>query len=218
MRQLTALIISITLILSLATIGQAQQYRHHPPSKTSTGLKIGAGAAAGAGIGALIGGGRGAAAGAVIGGGAMAAHSMARRDSGYGRGTRKTTTIVAGTAVGAGVGAAIGGGKGAGIGALVGGGASALYAFTRKDLKKPSNEGHYQAAPERVSRQQNGGYQQNDGQGAYANNNPNYPTNDQAYQNNGSMVENGDPYQRLSGPQGAGIGHLLSNGSTSIYQ
>src|SRR5438477_10279628 len=125
-KRITSIIVTITLILSVASMSQAAE-RWGRPSKTNTGLKIGAGTAAGAGIGALVGGGRGAAAGALLGGGVMAGQSIARRNSGYGRGTRKVATIATGTAVGAGVGAAIGGGKGAGIGALAGGGASTLY-------------------------------------------------------------------------------------------
>lgn len=207
MKRYISIITSLAIILSLATLTFAADRRR--PSKTKTGVKIGVGAGIGAGIGALIGGGRGAAAGALIGGGAMAAHSIAKRDSGYGRNTRKYGTIAAGTAVGTGVGAAIGGGKGAGIGALVGGGASAIYAFTRKDLKKPE--------PAPVLRQRNSSYQN-----ASYNGQSSQITNDTLTQTSGNQnfmrtMDMNDPYQRLATPQGAGIGRLLSNGSTAIY-
>lgn len=201
-KQLSSLILTIILILGVVTTSSATQNRRNP-SKTNTGIKIGVGTAIGAGIGALIGGKRGATAGALIGGGGMVAHSLARRDAGYGRQTRKVSTIAAGTLVGTGVGAAIGGGKGAGIGALVGGGSSAIYAFTRKDLKKP------EYSSRRVERSTN-----------YP---ANYPQTQNRYQGDLTTAAapqidtNNDPYQRLSGPQGALVGHLAANGSNSIY-
>ncbi|MEW6729904.1 MAG: hypothetical protein AB1489_01080 [Acidobacteriota bacterium] len=192
-KKLIASVISIILLLAAAApLTQAQEYRRRKPSKTRTGLKIGAGAAVGAGIGALVGGGKGAAAGALIGGGALAAQSVAKRNSGYGRRTRTIGTIAAGTAIGTGVGAAIGGGKGAGIGALLGGGGSTVYALTRKDLKEPRYEAR------RVSRQQG--------------------ASNAVYQQDPRAVESDDPYRRLSGPQGACVGHLLCDGSTVIYE
>ncbi|MBL8148627.1 MAG: hypothetical protein JNN15_01730, partial [Blastocatellia bacterium] len=115
------------------------------PSKTRTAVKIGAGTALGTGIGALIGGKRGAASGALLGGGVATGHSLARRDSGYGRKTRALATVITGSTVGAGVGTAVGGGKGAAIGALVGGGGSTIYALSRKDLRKPSYTSSYRA-------------------------------------------------------------------------
>jgi hypothetical protein len=213
MKHLTALIISITLLLSLTIMGQASERRK--PTKTGTALKIGAGAGVGAVVGGLIGGKRGAAAGALIGGGGMAAHSMAKRDSGYGRTTRKTSTIIAGTAIGTGVGAAIGGGKGAGIGALVGGGASTLYAFTRKDLKKPKYDENYSRQPQ-LNRSQTR-YEQGvtDNQNSAYQYQPGY--NNPTSYSNVRYIDNNDPYQRVGGPQGAGIGRLCSGGSTSIY-
>jgi len=136
-QRITSIIITLVLLLSTATIIQAAEPWQRT-SKTQTGIKIGAGTALGAGIGALIGGGRGAAAGALLGGGVMVGNSIAKRDSGHSRNTRTIGTVVAGTAIGTGLGAAIGGGKGAGIGALIGGGSSAVYALTRKDLNQPS--------------------------------------------------------------------------------
>jgi hypothetical protein len=138
--KLWSVLSSIALLLTLVTSSQAAEPWIKTSTKTQTGVKIGAGTAVGAGIGALIGGGRGAAAGALLGGGVMAADSLAKRDSGQSKKTRTIGTVAAGTAVGAGLGAAIGGGKGAGIGALLGGGSSAIWASTRKDLK-PSNYG-----------------------------------------------------------------------------
>src|SRR5262245_13536451 len=128
-KRIIGTVMTLALLFGMTMTGQA----HEPwskQSKTKTAVKIGAGAGVGAGLGALIGGGRGAAAGALIGGGVMTADSMAKRDSGYGKGTRSIGTVIAGTAVGTGLGAAIGGKKGAGIGALIGGGGSAVYALT----------------------------------------------------------------------------------------
>src|SRR5213078_4791131 len=110
----------------------------------------------------------------------------------------KVATIATGTAVGAGVGAAIGGGKGAGIGALAGGGASTLYAFTRKDLKKPKYEA------------QSGGSGGQVNQARMVGSGP-------ATNLNNRTVANNDPYNRLAGPNGACVGSLLSSGSSSIY-
>ena len=149
-KQISSLILTLALILGVLTAGQAAE-RHRAPSKTNTGIKIGAGTALGAGIGALAGGKRGATAGALIGGGGLVAHSLARRNAGYGRQTRKFSTIASGTLVGTGVGAAIGGGKGAGIGALIGGGSSSIYALTRKDLKTPKYRRHRIAHPNNYS-------------------------------------------------------------------
>ncbi|MEW6737295.1 MAG: hypothetical protein AB1489_38790 [Acidobacteriota bacterium] len=133
-KNITALMLAITLLLSLSSISKAHEpWYQEKESKTRTGIKIGAGTAVGTGLGALIGGKRGAAAGALLGGGVMVGDSIAKRDSGHSSNTRAIGTVVTGTAVGAGLGAAIGGGKGAGIGALIGVGSSAIYSLTRKD-------------------------------------------------------------------------------------
>jgi hypothetical protein len=206
-KSLTAIFITITLMFAIVDIGHATETRRRQPSKTKTGLKIGAGAGIGAGLGALIGGKRGAAAGALIGGGAMAGHSIAKRDSGYGRRTRMIGTIATGTAVGTGVGAAAGGGKGAAIGALVGGGASTVYALTRKDLKKPQYESRgYESR----------GYES---RSSSSQQRTVYTTANGAVipVNSSRQVSNDDPYYRLSGPEGANVGSLLANGSGSIY-
>jgi hypothetical protein len=108
---------------------------------------IGGGAAAGAAIGGLAGGGKGAIIGAVSGAGAglvydrMTAKKRAPTDEyGYrnstanddyrteGRSTAKSAAIIGGgAAAGAAIGAAAGGGKGAAIGALGGGAAGYIY-------------------------------------------------------------------------------------------
>src|SRR5688572_22648448 len=106
---ITSWILTFAIIMGIVTPAYAEHRRR--PSKFRTAAQIGAGAAIGAGIGALIGDGRGAAAGALIGGGAMAGHALARRKSGYSSRTRTIGTIATGTAVGAGLGAAFGGGK-----------------------------------------------------------------------------------------------------------
>ena len=115
------------------------------------------------------------------------------------------STIAAGSLVGTGLGAAIGGKKGAGIGALIGGGSSTLYALTRNDLKAPSRN----SQPRPV----NFANREIPAQNIYSNN---------ATVNNPNLIRNvnfsNDPYQRLSGPQGAMVGSLLANGSNSLVQ
>jgi hypothetical protein len=54
-----------------------------------------------------------------------------RRRDGFGSTERAILTVGAPTAIGAGVGAIVGGGKGAGIGALLGGGGGAAYYLLR---------------------------------------------------------------------------------------
>ncbi len=196
------LIVSMFSITTIATERRRE-------SKTRTVAKIGLGTALGAGVGALIGGGRGATAGALIGGGAMTAHSLARRDSVQGRKTRMISTIAAGSLVGTGLGAAIGGKKGAGVGALIGGGSSTIYALTRKDLKEPrpslrrfnaSNDPSYRNIQNNQQEQPRPGFS-----------NSNLTSN--------SIVNaSNDPYQRLSGSQGALVGNLLANGSRSLVK
>lgn len=204
MNKLSSVIISFILIITVMFPAIARETKRRD-SKTRTVAKIGVGTAFGAGVGALIGGGRGAAAGALIGGGALTAHSLAKRDSGYGRKTRMVSTIAAGSLVGTGLGAAIGGKKGALIGALIGGGSSTLYALTRNDLKAPSR------SPQ--TRPTNFANRELPAQNIYSNN---------ATVNNPNLIRNvnfsNDPYQRLSGPQGAMVGSLLANGSNSLVQ
>lgn len=131
MRKAVSLLISLSLLAVLLAPPDASA-RTRKRSKKRTVLKILGLSAAGAGVGALIGGKRGAVAGAAIGGGAGALHSYARRRSGHSRRTKTIGTIAGATALGAGIGAAIGGKKGAGVGALLGGGGSAFYSFARK--------------------------------------------------------------------------------------
>lgn len=205
MRKLSLITLALLLVVNMFSINTFAAERKSRESKTRTVAKIGVGTALGAGVGALIGGGRGAAAGALIGGGAMTAHSLARRNSGQGRKTRMISTIAAGSLVGTGLGAAIGGKKGAGVGALIGGGSSTVYALTRKDLKEPktkptryrvSNNSSYTNTQNNQTKQANLGF--SDGK-----------------QNNTVNV-NDDPYQRLSGPQGALVGNFLASGSRAL--
>jgi hypothetical protein len=202
MKKFFALITLITLFTIVPNSIAAKR-----PSKTGTVAKIGVGTAIGAGIGALVGGGRGAAAGALIGGGALTAHSLAKRDSGYNRKTRMIGTIAAGSLVGTGLGAAIGGKKGAGIGALIGGGSSTVYALTRKDLKEPSKESFSRTRNISTEPQTNTFYNNQKSEEII---------------NNRKIAQtrniNQDPYQRLSGSQGALVGNLLANGSSAVNQ
>jgi hypothetical protein len=116
-----------------------------PKKRSSLGSAaiIGGGAAAGAAIGAAVGGGKGAAIGALAGGGAGLVYDRmtknrqepsdqyayrTSRDDERTRSTGKSAAIVGGgAAAGAAVGAAAGGGKGAVIGALGGGAAGYVY-------------------------------------------------------------------------------------------
>jgi hypothetical protein len=212
MKKFFSIILATLLIVMMSTPNIAAEKKRRE-SKTRTVAKIGLGTALGAGVGALIGGGRGAAAGALIGGGAMTAHSLARRSSGQGRKTRMFSTIAAGSLVGTGLGAAIGGKKGAGIGALIGGGSSTIYALTRKDLKEPRARSNYSNFNGKSYRN-NQTNQQNQSRLGFSNN-----PNNLTQSNQSNLVNiNDDPYQRLSGPQGALVGSLLANGSRALVQ
>jgi uncharacterized protein YcfJ len=117
-------------------------------SKAKSAAIIGGGAAAGAAIGAMAGGGKGAAIGAVTGGagGLIYDRMTHKKNDGFGyrsngatyrdddrsynepRSTGKSAAIIGGSAAaGAAVGGIAGGGKGAAIGALSGGAAGLIY-------------------------------------------------------------------------------------------
>ncbi|MBI4854343.1 MAG: hypothetical protein HY819_21295 [Acidobacteria bacterium] len=210
MKKFSSILLVILLVASMFSVNTLAAEKRE--SKTRTVAKIGVGTALGAGVGALIGGGRGATAGALIGGGAMTAHSLARRNSGQGRKTRTISTIAAGSLVGTGVGAAIGGKKGAGIGALVGGGSSTIYALTRKDLKEPRTSSNRYRVDQDASYNNTSNNQNNQ----IDQSRPGFSSN-LVQTNTANRVNiNEDPYQRLSGPQGALVGNFLANGSRAV--
>ncbi|HEX8649516.1 MAG TPA: hypothetical protein VF708_01650 [Pyrinomonadaceae bacterium] len=145
----TSLIISLALIIMLAAPATfAQQRRRSRLGPRGRAILTAlAGTGIGAGVGALAGGRRGAAAGALLGGGGATAvwllkNRRSRRR--LGRFGQAFATIGAGTALGAGVGTLVGGGRGAGIGALLGGGGtSAGYLIARRNRRRYLYGGDY---------------------------------------------------------------------------
>jgi hypothetical protein len=67
---------------SRVVVRHHRQVRHRTHAKRNSALRIGGGAAAGAGIGALAGGGKGAAIGAIAGGGAGVIYDQHERHKG----------------------------------------------------------------------------------------------------------------------------------------
>ena len=105
-------------------------------SKKASAAIIGGGAAAGAAVGAMAGGGKGAAIGAIAGGagGYIYDRETSRRDAPAERedGTDTLTRVGVGAASGAAIGAIAGGGKGAAIGAAAGGAGGYVYDRIKK--------------------------------------------------------------------------------------
>lgn len=126
MKKLIVLILALTVIAAtfIPTFGQTRRR-----SKFGRKARTVAIIAGGAGVGALIGGKKGAAIGAG-GAGLYAFNRRAARRHFKGR-TRTAGTVLSGTALGAGVGAAAGRGKGAAIGAAAGAGGSYIYSRSR---------------------------------------------------------------------------------------
>jgi hypothetical protein len=127
MKRLLALIIIWTLLVITGTIVSADGATRHRPHKSKFGRKARTAAmiAGGAGVGALVAGKKGAAIGAG-GAGLYAFNRKAARQHFKGK-TRTAGTVLSGTALGAGVGAAAGGKRAAAIGAGAGAGGSYLY-------------------------------------------------------------------------------------------
>ena len=127
MKRLFALIIVLTLLVVTGTFVSADgQTRRR--SKFGRKARTVAIIAGGAGVGALVAGKKGAAIGAG-GAGLYAFNRRAARRNFRGR-TRTAGTVLSGTALGAGVGAAAGGKRAAAIGA--GAGAAGSYIYTRR--------------------------------------------------------------------------------------
>ena len=127
MRRLLAFVILLTLLVVGGTLVSAEGQRRHR-SKFGRKARTAAIIAGGAGVGALAAGKKGAAIGAG-GAGLYAFNRRAARRHFRGR-TRTAGTVLSGTALGAGVGAAAGGKRAAAIGAAVGAGGS--YVYTRR--------------------------------------------------------------------------------------
>ena len=127
MRRLLAFVILLTLLVVGGTLVSAEGQRRHR-SKFGRKARTAAIIAGGAGVGAVAAGKKGAAIGAG-GAGLYAFNRRAARSHFRGR-TRTAGTVLSGTALGAGVGAAAGGKRAAAIGAAVGAGGS--YVYTRR--------------------------------------------------------------------------------------
>jgi hypothetical protein len=128
MKRLLALILVWTLLVITGTIVSADGQTRRRKSKFGRKARTAAIIAGGAGVGALVAGKKGAAIGAG-GGGLYAFNRRAARRHFKGK-TRTAGTVLSGTALGAGVGAAAGGKRAAAIGA--GAGAAGSYIYTRR--------------------------------------------------------------------------------------
>ncbi|HEV8133188.1 MAG TPA: hypothetical protein VGP85_00855 [Pyrinomonadaceae bacterium] len=128
MRRLLAFVILLTLLVVGGTLVSAEGQRRRHRSKFGRKARTAAIIGGGAGVGALAAGKKGAAIGAG-GAGLYAFNRRAARRHFHGS-TRTAGTVVSGTALGSGVGAAAGGRRAAAIGAAVGAGGS--YVYTRR--------------------------------------------------------------------------------------
>jgi hypothetical protein len=128
MKRLFALILVLTLLVITGTIVSADGQTRRKKSKFGRKARTAAIIAGGAGVGALVAGKKGAAMGAG-GAGLYAFNRRAARRHFRGK-TRTAGTVLSGTALGAGVGAAAGGKRAAAIGA--GAGAAGSYIYTRR--------------------------------------------------------------------------------------
>ena len=129
MKRLLALILVWTLLVVTGTLVSADgQERRRHKSKFGRKARTAAIIAGGAGVGALVAGKKGAAIGAG-GAGLYAFNRKAARRHFRGK-TRTAGTVLSGTALGAGTGAAVGGKRAAAIGA--GAGAAGSYLYTRR--------------------------------------------------------------------------------------
>jgi hypothetical protein len=129
MKRLMVLILVLSLLVLGGTLVSAEGRTRRHKSKFGRKARTVAIIAGGAGIGALAAGKKGAAIGAG-GAGLYAFNRRAARHHFKGR-TRTAGTVVSGTALGAGVGAAAGGKRAAAIGAAAGAGGSYVYSRHR---------------------------------------------------------------------------------------
>ena len=135
MKRLLVLIIVLSLLVLGGTLVSAEgQSRRRHKSKFGRKARTVAIIAGGAGVGALVAGKKGAAIGAG-GAGLYAFNRRAARRHFKGR-TRTAGTVLSGTALGAGVGAAAGGKRAAAIGAAAGAGGSYLYSRHRRHRRR----------------------------------------------------------------------------------
>jgi hypothetical protein len=128
MKRLLALILVLSLLVITGTIVSADGQTRRRKSKFGRKARTAAIIAGGAGVGAIVAGKKGAAIGAG-GAGLYAFNRRAARRHFRGK-TRTAGTVLSGTALGAGVGAAAGGKRAAALGA--GAGAAGSYIYTRR--------------------------------------------------------------------------------------
>jgi len=127
MKRLFAIVLCLLVLAETFAIADAQTRRRSKFGRKARTVAIIAG---GAGVGALVGGKKGAAIGAG-GAGLYAFNRRAARRHFKGK-TRTAGTVLSGTALGAGVGAAAGGKRAAAIGAGVGAAGSYIYSRNRR--------------------------------------------------------------------------------------
>ena len=130
MKRFIAIVLCLFVLAETVVIVEAQTRRRR--SRFGRKARTVAIIAGGAGVGALVAGKKGAAIGAG-GGGLYAFNRRAARRHFRGR-TRTAGTVLSGTALGAGVGAAAGGKRAAAIGA--GAGAAGSYIYSRRNRRR----------------------------------------------------------------------------------
>jgi hypothetical protein len=129
MRKYFLSFLCLAVLAATAAPAASAQERSRFGRKARTAAIVGAGAVAGA----LIAGRKGAAIGA--GSGALYAFNRRAAQRNFSSRNRRIGTVLGGTALGAGLGAAFGGKRAAAVGALAGAGGS--YVYTKKSRRYP---------------------------------------------------------------------------------
>ncbi|CAN5158361.1 hypothetical protein BH18ACI2_BH18ACI2_28030 [soil metagenome] len=129
MKRALATVVCLFVLMAATAPMAAAQGRSRFGRKARTAAIIGGGALAGA----VVAGKKGAA----IGAGSGALYAMNRRAAqrNFSSRNRRIGTVLGGTALGAGLGAAVGGKRAAAVGALAGAGGS--YIYTKKSRRYP---------------------------------------------------------------------------------
>ena len=130
MKRLGVLILILSLLVIGGTLVSAEGRTRRHKSKFGRKARTVAIIAGGAGVGALVAGKKGAAIGA--GGSGLYAFNRRAAHRHFKGHTRTAGTVLSGTALGAGVGAAAGGKRAAAIGAATGAGGSYIYSRHRR--------------------------------------------------------------------------------------
>lgn len=129
MKKFSASVLCLALLVAASAPAASAQSRSRFGRKSRTAAIIGGGAL----VGALVAGKKGAAIGA--GSGALYAFNRRAAQRNFSSRNRRIGTVLGGTALGAGVGAAFGGKRAAAVGALAGAGGS--YIYTRRSRRYP---------------------------------------------------------------------------------